>query len=113
MAHTINSDEKLVDSKEFYLNNGDLILVREGKKEVHYLVSSYVDPEESHTATYCVLIQMATGNKITRHPHKRTTNIHELVKMIRYSYYHKGGSITKDHVTIIGRDFYDINIKAI
>jgi hypothetical protein len=113
MAICINTDDVILDNKGFYLNNGDLVIVRVNKEDTHYLVSSYVDPDESQTAPYCVLIQFVSGNKIATNPQIRKTTHQELSRVINNSYYHKKDTITSDNIKIVGRDYYEIDIRPL
>lgn len=107
----INTD-KVCDTKQIFLNNGDLVVLEVGKKNVYYLVSSYVKPEESaRTASKCVLIQLLTGHKIGNYPVERTTSKKKLLSYVNRSFAHGKHPIKEKHVTIVARDSYNLSIE--
>jgi len=107
LANNLTINGELGDTKKMYLNNGDLVII-EG---IHYLVSSFTDPEESNTAPKCVLIQFLTGSKIQRLPCDRETTLRDLHQYVNRSFFHK--EIKKGDITIVGKDYYGLTIDVI
>ena len=111
MAGDVYISEGNLLKKEVVFRNGDLVKVGTKKKTYYYMVSSYVEPEEDHTAKYCVLMQFPTGHKSNKYPMDRKNTLQGVIDYLNTSYHFKDSKVKSSDVDLIHRGTYDIEIK--